>query len=78
MSLDVSIACHLAHVTDEWTTRCGHPDSRLPRRLSEYGGHDKARPLLLSIKGRVLNVSEGEEYYGKEGPYKCMAGRDAR
>ena len=47
-------------------------------RLRAYDGHDKSRPLLLAIKGRVLNVTTGEDYYGLDGPYKVMAGRDAR
>ena len=42
-----------------------------------YNGRDISRPLLLAIKGRVLDVAEGEDYYGPEGPYKIMAGRDA-
>ena len=47
------------------------------RRLLAYTGRDISRPLLLAIKGRVLDVAEGEDYYGPEGPYKIMAGRDA-
>lgn len=43
-----------------------------------YDGRNKSRPLLLAIKGRVLDVSTGEEFYGVDGPYHKMAGRDAR
>ena len=50
---------------------------RARRRLLAYTGRDISRPLLLAIKGRVLDVAEGEDYYGPEGPYKIMAGRDA-
>ena len=47
-------------------------------RLRRYNGLDPSHPLLLAIKGRVLDVREGEEYYGPDaGPYKMMAGRDA-
>ena len=46
-------------------------------RLQPYNGRDPYRPLLLSIKGRVLDVREGTDYYGPDGPYKVMAGRDA-
>ena len=53
-----------------------HPPAAY-RRLLVYTGRDISRPLLLAIKGRVLDVAEGEDYYGPEGPYKIMAGRDA-
>ena len=45
--------------------------------LHQYNGCDLAKPLLLSIKGRVLNVNSGKEYYGQGGAYKIMAGKDA-
>ncbi len=47
------------------------------RRLLLYNGTHAQHPLLLSIKGRVLDVREGADYYGPDGPYKLMAGRDA-
>ena len=46
-------------------------------RLLRYNGSDVSRPLLLALKGRVLDVTTGEDYYGPEGPYKVMAGKDA-
>lgn len=58
----IACACFLAHL----------------RRLRPYDGKDPRHPLLLAIKGRVLDVREGSEYYGPSGPYKVMAGRDAR
>ena len=42
-----------------------------------YRGRDLSKPLLLALKGRVLDVSAGSEYYGPEGPYQLMAGKDA-
>ena len=48
-----------------------------PRRLRPYNGLVPSKPLLLAIKGRVLDVREGAEYYGPDGPYKIMAGCDA-
>ena len=47
------------------------------RRLRQYNGLTASKPLLLSIKGRVLDVREGHEYYGPQGPYHIMAGCDA-
>lgn len=58
--------------------RCGAPWSFHFGRLRAYDGKDKSRPLLLAIKGRVLNVSSGEDFYGVDGPYNIMAGKDAR
>ena len=50
----------------------------MPRaRLLAYDGTVPKHPLLLAIKGRVLDVREGADYYGPDGPYKVMAGRDA-
>ena len=46
-------------------------------RLLLYGGRNPSKPLLLALKGRVLDVSAGAEYYGPEGPYQLMAGKDA-
>ena len=46
-------------------------------RLLRYRGCDASKPLLLALKGRVLDVSSGDEYYGPEGPYQLMAGKDA-
>ena len=45
--------------------------------LLQYNGKDPRHPLLLSLKGRVLDVRTGVDYYGPDGPYKMMAGRDA-
>jgi len=44
--------------------------------LWEYGnGHDDL-PLLVSIFGRIYDISEGEKYYGPEGSYPLFAGHD--
>ena len=46
-------------------------------RLLCYRGLDLSRPLLLALKGRVLDVTSGVDYYGPGGPYQLMAGKDA-
>ena len=46
-------------------------------QLRRYDGSSAWRPLLLAIKGMVLDVTTGEDYYGPQGPYRRMAGRDA-
>mmetsp|Transcript_16703 Transcript_16703/g.25026 ORF Transcript_16703/g.25026 Transcript_16703/m.25026 type:complete len:232 (-) Transcript_16703:64-759(-) len=44
--------------------------------LYEFG-HGDSGVLLLSIFGRIYDVSSGEKYYGKDGKYHLFAGRDA-
>lgn len=44
--------------------------------LWEYGnGHDNS-PLLISIFGRIYDVSAGEKFYGPTGAYPLFPGRD--
>ena len=41
----------------------------------EGGSHRK--PLWLSLRGRVYDVSAGEKFYGDGGPYNIFIGKDA-
>ena len=42
------------------------------------GSHDDMKgPILLAVKGDVFNVYKGRSFYGPEGEYHIMAGRDA-
>lgn len=43
--------------------------------LYEYGNGDKGT-ILLSIFGRIYDVTSGEKFYGKDGKYHLFAGRD--
>ena len=44
--------------------------------LWEFGnGHDDS-PLLISIFGRIYDVSEGEKFYGPQGSYPMFPGHD--
>lgn len=47
-----------------------------PERLSRYNGSDPSLPLLLGIKGRVLDVATGYQYYSSGQPYNVFAGKD--
>lgn len=58
----------------------GEDESDLPTytatELAEFGdGHD-GRPILISIFGRVYDVSAGSKFYGPGGPYENFAGHD--
>merc|ERR1712012_1521844 len=44
--------------------------------LWEYGNGEDDTPLLISIFGRIYDVSEGEKFYGPDGSYPLFAGRD--
>ena len=33
--------------------------------LEMYSGFDPFRPILLAVQGKVYNVSEGSEFYGR-------------
>ena len=50
----------------------------LAHRLLVYDGSSAKHPLLLALKGRVLDVRKGDDYYGPGGPYCQLAGRDGR
>jgi len=45
--------------------------------LKKYNGSDAKKPLLMGIKGKVYDVSNGDSFYGPGGPYSTLIGRDA-
>jgi membrane-associated progesterone receptor component len=45
-------------------------------QLSQYRGQDGSR-ILLSICGRIFDLTKGRDYYGVDGPYHCFTGADA-
>ena len=53
------------------------PVALMCRRLEAYDGSDPTKPLLLSLRGCVLDVTSGFGFYGPDMPYHCFAGRDA-
>lgn len=48
-----------------------------PEELALHDGSDPSRPLLLAIKGKVFDVTEGSRFYGPTGSYRLLAGKDA-
>ncbi|KAL9940857.1 hypothetical protein V8E36_000345 [Tilletia maclaganii] len=49
-----------------------------PRTLAVHDGSGGSKSkILLSIHGRVFDVSKGRNFYGPDGPYGNFAGRDA-
>jgi predicted heme/steroid binding protein len=53
-------------------------DQWLEEELNAYNGeNDPSGPILLAVKGDVFNVWKGRNFYGADGEYHIMAGRDA-
>ena len=48
-----------------------------PAELKAYDGSDEGKAVLVGVRGRIFDVSEGREFYGKGGPYNIFAGIDA-
>jgi predicted heme/steroid binding protein len=55
-------------------------ESNLPTytkaELLEFGDGLEGRPILISIFGRVYDVSAGSKFYGADGPYSSFSGHD--
>jgi len=54
-----------------------NPKTFTKDELLAYNGMDRRKPLLLALKGRVIDVSAGADFYGPGGPYGIFAGKDA-
>jgi predicted heme/steroid binding protein len=53
-------------------------DSWTVEELKQYNGEqDETGPILIAVKGDVFNVWKGRNFYGKDGEYHIMAGKDA-
>eukprot|EP01026_Neomeris_dumetosa_P029781 TRINITY_DN24030_c0_g2_i3.p2 TRINITY_DN24030_c0_g2~~TRINITY_DN24030_c0_g2_i3.p2 ORF type:complete len:144 (-),score=27.48 TRINITY_DN24030_c0_g2_i3:328-759(-) len=44
-------------------------------QLKQYDGSDPGKPMLLSIRGQIFDVSKGKDFYGPQGVYP-FAGRE--
>ncbi|CAR26639.1 hypothetical protein ZYGR_0H04570 [Zygosaccharomyces rouxii] len=58
-----------------WSTQ-ELPVSFTLEQLSQYTGQGESGRILLSVKGHVFDVTEGESFYGKWGAYRKFAGTD--
>jgi len=45
--------------------------------LAKFDGSNPTLPILMSVKGKVYDVTAGKNYYGPGGGYHGFAGRDA-
>ncbi|KAF5809770.1 putative cytochrome b5-like heme/steroid binding domain-containing protein [Helianthus annuus] len=46
-------------------------------QLKQYDGTDPSKPIYISVKGRIFDVSTGKSFYGPGGSYALFAGKDA-
>lgn len=46
-------------------------------QLKQYDGSDPSKPIYVALKGRVFDVTTGNNFYGPGGPYAMFAGKDA-
>lgn len=46
-------------------------------QLRSFDGSDSEKPIYISLKGVVYDVSSAHDLYGKGSAYNCMAGREA-
>lgn len=47
-----------------------------PLTLNKFNGTDDPK-ILIAVKGKVFDVTNGASFYGPGGPYENFAGRDA-
>ncbi|KAF8134467.1 cytochrome b5-like heme/steroid binding domain-containing protein [Boletus edulis] len=45
-------------------------------QLAEYDGSDASKPIYVSIKGDVFDVTRKRDVYGHGGSYNIFAGKD--
>eukprot|EP00879_Flechtneria_rotunda_P004699 GHRR01004963.1.p1 GENE.GHRR01004963.1~~GHRR01004963.1.p1 ORF type:complete len:139 (+),score=28.53 GHRR01004963.1:107-523(+) len=46
------------------------------QQLAEYDGRDPSKPLYISVRGNIYDVSSGRSFYGPGGPYAVFAGKE--
>ncbi|XP_048321401.2 membrane steroid-binding protein 2-like [Ziziphus jujuba] len=78
---DVSSSQFLNNYLGPKTNNTNQPPLQLgdltDEQLRAYDGSDPDKPLLISIKGQIYDVSSGRNFYGRGGPYAMFAGREA-
>lgn len=47
------------------------------QQLQEFNGSNPSKPIYVSVKSTIYDVSAGANFYGPGGPYALFAGREA-
>lgn len=46
-------------------------------QLKQFDGTDPSKPIYISVRGRIFDVSTGKSYYGPGGSYAMFVDKDA-
>ncbi|OMH81203.1 Cytochrome [Zancudomyces culisetae] len=46
-------------------------------KLAKFDGTNSSQLIFIGIKDKVYDVSHMRQFYGKDAPYGCFAGKDA-
>eukprot|EP00049_Salpingoeca_infusionum_P010818 m.186611 g.186611 ORF g.186611 m.186611 type:complete len:138 (-) comp14758_c0_seq1:1305-1718(-) len=46
-------------------------------QLAQYDGSDESKPILISVKGDVFDVTSGKKFYGPGSSYHILVGKDS-
>ncbi|GBF90808.1 steroid-binding protein-like [Raphidocelis subcapitata] len=47
-----------------------------PQQLAGHDGSDPSKPLYVSVRGCIFDMSAGRTFYGPGGPYAVFAGKE--
>ncbi|XP_062113841.1 membrane steroid-binding protein 2-like [Humulus lupulus] len=64
-------------VLDQTTTKPVQLGDITQLELSAYNGSDPNKPLLISVRGQIYDVSSSRMFYGPGGPYAMFTGKEA-
>ncbi|KAI8472498.1 MAG: membrane steroid-binding protein 1 [Monoraphidium minutum] len=45
-------------------------------QLAAHDGNDASKPLYVSVRGKVYDMTAGRSFYGPGGPYAIFAGKE--
>eukprot|EP00878_Enallax_costatus_P002466 GHUV01002646.1.p1 GENE.GHUV01002646.1~~GHUV01002646.1.p1 ORF type:complete len:163 (+),score=13.94 GHUV01002646.1:152-640(+) len=45
-------------------------------QLADYDGRDASKPVYISVRGKIYDVTAGKTFYGPGGPYAVFAGKE--
>ncbi|PON91035.1 Cytochrome b5-like heme/steroid binding domain containing protein [Trema orientale] len=82
ISINDNNSSFLNGVLGQTTTTTNHQQSlqlgdMTEKELRAYNGSDPNKPLLISVKGQIYDVSSSRMFYGPGGPYAMFTGKEA-
>ena len=58
-------------------TKAEPPRDFTVQQLNHYSGKEADKPIYISLKRDVFDVTSARDFYGKDCSYNCFAGREA-